>query len=64
MTEQALKEMLNNRLEYLDLSNLTWVQNAHLEQIGFLAENLKELDVSRTICNDDALFEFARTLPK
>jgi hypothetical protein len=41
MTEQALKEMLNSKLEYLDLSNLTWVTNNHLEQVGFLAENVK-----------------------
>lgn len=40
LTEQSLKDMLGPELEYLNLSNQTWVTNEHLTRLGFLAENI------------------------
>jgi hypothetical protein len=61
LTEQSLKSMLTSQLEALNLTNLSWITNDHMNKIGFLAPNIVELNISRTVANDSTLTEMGRT---
>lgn len=62
ITEQSLKEMMSENLFKLNLSNLKWVKNEHLNKLGFLSPNLIELNISGTCANDSTLEELGLTL--
>jgi len=61
LTEQSLKDMLSENLTYLNLANLKWVKNEHLNKLGFVAPNLVELNISGTVADDATLEELGKT---
>jgi len=56
--------MLGEHLTSLNLSNLKWVKNEHLNKLGFVAPNLVDLNISGTCADDATLEELGKTAVK
>jgi len=53
--------VLNSELRSLNLENLKWVKNEHMQKIGYLAINILDLNLSGTELNDSTLGELGRS---